>query len=916
MKKRLTAFLAALMLLLQGAKAQTDSINAYLLTCEPGKAIYELYGHAAIWIEDVGNGTDVVFNYGLFDFDTPHFVWKFTLGQTDYILGATRMRSFLHEYKERGSEVFAQQLNMTQDETHKLYSLLIENSRPENREYRYNFLYNNCATMAIDKVEQSINGTVSYPKSDQPQTFREILTEHTRVRPWSEFAVNLIIGAEGDRPAGYRQEAFAPLHLMEIASKAVITDTAGISRPLVISSTELAHPDHDVDFGNPLFTPVQVMMIILMAIILVSLLGWYRNKPYWLTDAILFGIQGVGGIVIAVMFFFSEHPTLGSNWLVICLNPLPLIFLPFVIHRIRKGRVPIFLIADFAVCLSFLVLTSVIPQKIDTATLIAIAVFALRAFSTSLFMIFRKVTGAVPSSFKSRLSMFILLLAASATSMKAADEKRPKLVVGIVIDQLDNQTLQMMMPLMGNDGLSKIWIDSYNRDNVTFDFDNSDRASAVASIYTGASPFQHGIVAGRWMNRKTLMASSPLDDGNSSGINTIEHTSPQKLLATNLADEMKLESEGRSKICAIAAYRDAAVLAAGHEADVCIWMNHDDGKWASSDYYGSLPEWVNKLNDSILPRYTWQPSRLASDYIRITGQDQGHTFSHNIRQDSGEDMLTSPFSNDWVNAAAIAALDGMNLGRDDTPDLLSLTYYAGNFRHGNNSISSIELQDIYLRLDYNIAGLIKEINDRIGIDNVLFFITSTGYADYSAPDLASTRIPTGTVNMERAVALLNLYLSAKYGSEQYIETYFHNQIYLNHRLIEDKGVAMHEILDNSVDLLVQMSGVRNVILLRDLMSTIPDQDAARRRNAYNNSYTGDIIIEAIPGWGITDVNEDITEYRRPTPQPFPMILYGNGIRGEINHEPISVSVLIPTVCNILRCNAPNASYSNPLIGLK
>ena len=279
-------------------------------------------------------------------------------------------------------------------------------------------------------------------------------------------------------------------------------------------------------------------------------------------------------------------------------------------------------------------------------------------------------------------------------------------------------------------------------------------------------------------------------------------------------------------------------------------------------------------------------------------------------------MLTSPFSNDWVNAAAIAALDGMNLGRDDTPDLLSLTYYAGNFRHGNNSISSIELQDIYLRLDYNIAGLIKEINDRIGIENVLFFITSTGYADYSAPDLASTRIPTGTVNMERAVALLNLYLSAKYGSEQYIETYFHNQIYLNHRLIEDKGLAMHEILDNSVDLLVQMSGVRNVILLRDLMSTIPDQDAARRRNAYNNSYTGDIIIEAIPGWGITDVNEDITEYRRPTPQPFPMILYGNGIRGEINHEPISVSVLIPTVCNILRCNAPNASYSNPLIGLK
>ena len=916
MKKRLTAILATLTFLVQGAKAQTDSINAYLLTCEPGKAIYELYGHTAIWIEDVGNGTDAVFNYGLFDFNTPYFVWKFTLGKTDYMVGATRLRSFLYEYKERGSKVFAQRLNMTQDETHRLYSLLIDNSRPENRVYRYNFLYNNCATMALDKIEQSINGSVTYPKPAHEKTFRDILTEHTCVRPWSEFAVNLVIGSKGDCPVDYRQEAFAPLYLMKLASEAVIKDTAGINRPFVITSTELADLDRHVDFGAPLFTPIQVMWMILMTVILVSLLGWYRNKPYWLIDAILFGIQGLGGIVIAVLFFFSEHPTTDSNWLVICLNPLPLLFLPFIIRRIRKDKVPIFLIADFAVCLSFLILTSVIPQKFDIATLMALATFAIRAFSTSLFMICRRFSRSAPISFKKSLSLFIILITLSSTSLDAADGKRPKLVVGIIIDQLDNQNLQMMMPLMGNDGLNMMWIDSYNRDNATFDYDNSDIASAVASIYTGASPFQHGIVAGRWMNRKTLMASSPLDDGNSSGINTIEHTSPQRLLATNLADEMKLESEGRSKICAIASCREASVLAAGHEADVCIWMNHDNGKWCSSDYYGSLPEWVNNLNDSVLPKYVWQPLLDADDYIRITGHDYGRTFSHTIRIDDGEEMLTSPFVNDWVNAAALAALDGMKLGGDDTPDLLSLTYYAGNFHHETNSIRSIELQDIYLRLDRNIAELIKQVNSRIGAENVLYFLTSTGYTDYNSPDLGNTRIPTGTVNMERAVALLNLYLSAKYGSEQYVETYYHNQIYLNHRLIEDKGLAMHEILDNSVDLLVQMSGVRNVILLRDLMSTIPDLDAARRRNSYNNAYTGDIIIEAIPGWGITDVNEGITEYRHPTPKPFPMILYGNGVRAEVNHDPISISVLIPTVCNIVRCNAPNASYSNPLIGLK
>ena len=101
-----------------------------------------------------------------------------------------------------------------------------------------------------------------------------------------------------------------------------------------------------------------------------------------------------------------------------------------------------------------------------------------------------------------------------------------------------------------------------------------------------------------------------------------------------------------------------------------------------------------------------------------------------------------------------------------------------------------------------------------------------------------------------------------------------------------------------------------------MMSTIPDIENMRRRNSFNNAYTGDIIIDAIPGWGITDENEEYTYYRPPLPKPFPMILYGNGIRAEINHEPVSVSVLVPTICNILRCNAPNARYSNPLTKLK
>lgn len=918
MNKRLTAILIALLMLVPQIKAQNDSINAYLITCQPGKAIYELYGHSAIWIEDTAQGTDVVFNYGLFDFNTPHFVWRFTMGETDYILGATRMRSFLREYRERGSEVYAQKLNLMPDEAKDLYDKLVENCHPDKMVYRYNFLYNNCATMAIDKIEKSILGTVSYQSPDTTKTFRSILTEFTSVRPWSRFAVNIVIGAEADRLVGYRQESFAPLYLKKLASSAVITDTAGTVRPFILDTTCLVEPEKGVDFGNPLFTPLQTMWMAFMLVLLISLLGWHMNRSFLLLDFILLTVQGLAGIIIFTLFFFSEHPTVDSNWLIICLNPLPLVFAAFVVHKIRKNRISIFLVADFVVCTAFLLLLPIIPQQIDTAVAILIATFALRAFSSTVFMFVHRRSESSRTRPVVRHSVIVLAaLLLLPASLHAAGEKRPKLVVGITVDQLDRQNIEMMLPLLGDEGIKMLWYNGYNRDYATFDYDNPDRASAVASIHTGASPFQHGIVAGRWMNRKTLLASSLLDDGNRNGINTIEHTSPQKLLASNLADEMKLASSGRSRICSIAFERDASVLAAGHEADVAIWINHENGMWCSSDYYGSLPAWVERMNDTISRRYyEWHPALSADEYLHLSESDNGQSFSHIIRLANAIELSTSPMANDRVNAAAIAAIDAMKLGGDDTPDLLALTYYAGNYFNEPNSIYSVEQQDICVRLDRNIAELIQAVNEKVGAGNVLFFLTSTGYTDYQAPDLSNTRIPTGTMSMERATALLNLYLSAKYGSDKYVDTYYCNQIYLNHTLLENKDLAMHEVLDNCTDLLVQVSGIKSVMMLRDLMTSVPDIETTRRRNSYHKDISGDIIIESLPGWVISDENEGTVFYQRPVQSSFPMIIYGNGIRPEINHEPVSVSVLIPTICNILHCDVPNACYSKPLNGLK
>lgn len=917
MYKKLLSFLAAFMFLVPGAKAQNDSINAYLLTCEPGKAIYELYGHSAIWIEDAGNGTDAVFNYGLFDFNTPNFVWRFTLGKTDYILGYTRLRSFLREYSERGSEVFAQPLNLTNDEARTLYQLLIENSRAENRVYRYNFLFNNCATMALDKIEESINGTVTYNSPDSTLTFRDILTEHTQVRPWSEFAIDLIIGASGDQPVGYRQEAFAPLYLKKLAETAVIIDTAGVQRPLIKATLRLVNPSHGVDFGKPILTPIQVMWILFMVILFVTLIGWYKNRTLRLVDSILFGIQGLGGIIVALMYFFSEHPTLDTNWLVIVLNPLPLVLIPFFLKKSRQGKVSIFIIGEAVVCTAFLLFSPAIPQVIEPAIMILIGVFAFRALSTSVFQLTARLRKETPKTIINGHFTIALIAALSmSATLQAKPEKSPKLVVGIVVDQLDEECLEKLMPIMGTGGLKRLWTDGYNRTNATFDYDDMDRASAVASIHTGASPFQHGIVANRWMNPKTLMPAPPVDDSNCKGINTIDKSSPAKLLATNLADEMKLGSGSRSKVCSIAIERDAAILAGGHDPDVVLWMNTEDGRWSSSDYYGAMPKWADALNDSTWFLKDWRPALSTSSYIPVSDHERFRPFFYVLRKGEINDYLTTPFANDKITEMALASLEGMELGDDDTPDLLTLTYYAGNFRHTPNTVWSLEQQDIYVRLDQTIEKLVSTITSKIGLDNVLFFLTSTGYVENATPELGGTRIPTGQVSMERATALLSLYLSAKYGSGTWVRTFYHNHIYLNHDLIEDKGLALHEILESSVDLLVQVTGIRSVLLMRDLMSTVPDMEAVRKRNGLNASWSGDIIIDAIPGWGISDEKAGTVIYRKPVAKPVPMILYGNGIRAEVNHEPISISVLAPTVSLITRNDPPNACSAVPLKNLK
>ena len=218
----------------QAIASGNDSIRLSLLTCAPGEEIYSLFGHTAIRYEDPANGIDAVFNYGLFSFNTPNFILRFSLGETDYQLGATDYARFAAEYAFDGRSVWQQTLNLSKEEKAELIRLLQENYLPENRVYRYNFFYDNCATRPRDKIEESIDGKVIYPAEPQDGSlsFRDIVHQYCKGHPWARFGIDLCIGSEADRPITQRQMMFAPFYLMDAFAGAQIVHDS-VQRPLV-----------------------------------------------------------------------------------------------------------------------------------------------------------------------------------------------------------------------------------------------------------------------------------------------------------------------------------------------------------------------------------------------------------------------------------------------------------------------------------------------------------------------------------------------------------------------------------------------------------------------------------------------------------------------------------------------------------
>lgn len=362
----------------KSAYSQPADTTFYLITCGPGTETYSIYGHSALRV--VNGNSDIVFNWGVFDFDTPNFAWKFAKGRLDYMLAYESFNDFLRSYFYEERYVLMQKINLTSEEKKRMLELINENLEPENLKYRYDFFYDDCSTRIRDLIENSVSRSLIYPdeiQSTKP-SFRQMLDKYQRPYPWLDFGIDLLLGHPADLKADVRDRMFLPIDMMEGLSSTVLHSEASES-PL-LEKSELV-----LDFEPPVMesipTPFLIFSIIFLGMLMVSL--FVKSIPVInIIDIIIYFTFSLISILLVFFNFFSEHGQLKMNFNLVWLNPLILLCLISLVLN-RKDEMLFRLV--FYITALFIAVHLFIPQEFNIANYPLILILLLRSMARSDF---------------------------------------------------------------------------------------------------------------------------------------------------------------------------------------------------------------------------------------------------------------------------------------------------------------------------------------------------------------------------------------------------------------------------------------------------------------------------------------------------------------------------------------------------
>lgn len=509
--------------------------------------------------------------------------------------------------------------------------------------------------------------------------------------------------------------------------------------------------------------------------------------------------------------------------------------------------------------------------------------------------------------------------------MQAAHEEaaRPRLVVGIVVDQLRTDYIEYLQNYFTERGFKRLMKDgAYFRD-VDFKVKGLDGANATAMLFTGAYPANTGVPSAVVYDPATKKAQPALSDPKTMGNFTTDSYSPENIRLSTLSDELAVDGLALSQIYSFAADPQTAIIMSGHAGSGACWINENTGNWATTTYYKSLPAPVSARNyasplASRLDTMQWKPSIAIDKFPGLPQQKKIYPFRHTFPRSDREvysRFSASPMGNAEVTDVAIECLRQMKIGGNaNAIDMLNLGYTVAPYKYVTDGDFRAELTDAYLRLDSQLGRLFEAIDKYVGAENAVIWLSSTGYFDDAIVEDKKYRIPGGEFSIKRAESLLNSYLSALHGNADYVEAFRNNHLYLNHKILEEKKLDVSDVVADARSFLTKMSGVSDAFTLYDILSpSTPEEESLRL--ALDPKTGGDIIVTFNPGWTVVDETTYPTTRQpvRETPMLTPAFIMGAGVAPMKVSTPVDATALAPTVSSILRIRSPNGSVSKPML---
>jgi hypothetical protein len=490
----------------------------------------------------------------------------------------------------------------------------------------------------------------------------------------------------------------------------------------------------------------------------------------------------------------------------------------------------------------------------------------------------------------------------------------PHLVVSIVVDQLRGDYLRYFSQTFGEKGFKRLMNDGLSYHSIDYGFPNLGQASSTAAVYTGSYPYYNGITGDSKFEVSKGRATSIVADERYLGNYTADRFSPQALRASTLGDELKIASNGQSRVYALAPHAAEAILAGGQYADGAFWIDDYSGKWATSTYYKEMPSYVDRYNavEGLGNGSDKQWAQSFNYFVGLPYSTHKEAFLYKFPKSDPYryiKMKQTALVNTEVTNLAIRLLDYAGFGARLSPDLLTLTYYAGNYLAGPAPEEySYEVQDIYAQLDRDLERLFDAIDRRVGLRHTLIVLTSTGYYD-TLNRLPSGFPPAGQFHPDRCVALLNLYLMALYGHENWVSAYYDRQIFLNRKLAEEKQLRWPELLQSAAEFVSQFSGIQGVATA----GQGEDALSGGFRRGLHKSVSGDLFLEIAPGWEIIDEQAGARDPVRDTAILTPLFFLGESVpAGTHLDRTVKAAEIAPTLSYLLRIRPPNACRDLPL----